>query len=161
MIFRFASIGPVAGAPNLGYLEVLIFENLRNSAILSKDKLFQLFFSVTLTTGNLNFESWKSFLILMTKVPNYPISVIDFHGTEDDTIPYDLNSPECVGEGPQGNSISIKKNGWKIVGLFHGGLFRYHNCLWWVLLLPKGNRHCQVKYHSYFTCCINMVYWSP
>ena len=38
----------------------------------------------------------------MVKVPDYPISLIDFHGTEDDTIPYDLNSPECVGEGPQG-----------------------------------------------------------
>ena len=44
----------------------------------------------------------------MLKVPNYPISVIDFHGTEDDTIPYNINSPECVGEGPQGNS-TIKK----------------------------------------------------
>ena len=41
----------------------------------------------------------------MAKVPNYPISVIDFHGTEDGTIPYDVNSPECVGEGPQGNSM--------------------------------------------------------
>jgi len=58
---RFASIGPVAGAPNLGYLEV----------------------------------------------PNYPISVIDFHGTEDGTIPYDVNSPECVGEGPQGTIIAF------------------------------------------------------
>ena len=55
-IDRFATIAPVAGAPNLGYLEV----------------------------------------------PSYPISVIDLHGTQDDTIPYDINSPDCAGEGPEG-----------------------------------------------------------
>ena len=42
-------------------------------------------------------------------MPNYPISLIDFHGTEDDTIPYDVNSPDCVGEGPQGVFIKGHK----------------------------------------------------
>ena len=47
---------------------------------------------------------------IMIKVPNYPISVIDFHGTEDGTIPFDLNSPECVGEGPQGKLLQMGKS---------------------------------------------------
>ena len=41
---------------------------------------------------------------------------------------------------------------------FHCGVFRNHNCFWWVLLLPKGNSHCQVQYHSYSFCCVNIVY---
>ena len=28
-------------------------------------------------------------------IPHTPISVIDFHGTDDDTIPYDLNRYYC------------------------------------------------------------------
>jgi len=57
----FATFGPVAGAPNLGYLNA----------------------------------------------PSGPISMIDLHGTEDDTIPYNINSPECVGEGPHGTLIAF------------------------------------------------------
>ena len=71
--------------------------------------------------------------MLMLKVPKYPISVIDFHGTDDDTIPYDVNSPECVGEGPQGNSIFTKiiqdKTHFHIVWPFHGGPFRNPDCV--------------------------------
>ena len=29
------------------------------------------------------------------------------HGTQDDNIPYDLNSPDCVGEGPHGTIIAF------------------------------------------------------
>ena len=57
--YRFASIGPVAGSPFLGYAEV----------------------------------------------PNRPLSVIDFHGTADQTIPYSL--PTSEGSGPDGTIISF------------------------------------------------------
>ena len=71
--------------------------------------------------------------MLMVKVPKYPISVIDFHGTDDDTIPYDVNSPECVGEGPQGKSIFTniikEKKDFHIVWPFHGGPFRNPDCV--------------------------------
>ena len=59
MNYRFASIGPVAGSPFLGYAEV----------------------------------------------PNRPLSVIDFHGTADQTIPYSL--PTSEGSGPDGTIISF------------------------------------------------------
>jgi len=55
---RFATIGPVAGAPLVGFGDV----------------------------------------------PSQPISVIDFHGLNDDTIPYDLQHSE--GEGPHGSVTS-------------------------------------------------------
>jgi len=56
---RFASIGPVAGSPFLGYAEV----------------------------------------------PDRPLSVIDFHGTADQTIPYSLTTSE--GSGPDDTVISF------------------------------------------------------
>ena len=77
-----------------------------------------------------NSEHWTLFLMSTVKVPKYPISVIDFHGTEDDTIPYDVNSPECVGEGPQGNSVFTKmvqeNRGFSLCLAF----------LWWTLQEP-------------------------
>ena len=39
-------------------------------------------------------------------VPRTPISVIDFHGLNDDTIPYDKNSDEAHGEGPHDSVIA-------------------------------------------------------
>ena len=56
---RFASIGPVAGSPFLGYAEV----------------------------------------------PDQPLSIIDFHGTADQTIPYWRNTSE--GLGPDDTLISF------------------------------------------------------
>ena len=56
---RFASIGPVAGSPFLGYAQV----------------------------------------------PDRALSVIDFHGTADHTIPYSL--PTSEGPGPDGTVISF------------------------------------------------------
>ena len=35
-----------------------------------------------------------------------PVSIIDFAGLLDTTIPYDLNSPETHGEGPHDTVIS-------------------------------------------------------
>ena len=35
-----------------------------------------------------------------------PVSIIDFAGLLDETIPYDLNSPETHGEGPHNTVIS-------------------------------------------------------
>ena len=37
-------------------------------------------------------------------VPTWPVSIIDFHGLDDDTIPYDISMSE--GEGPGGTIIS-------------------------------------------------------
>ena len=59
LISRFASIGPVAGSPFLGYAEV----------------------------------------------PDQPLSIIDFHGTADQTIPYWRNTSE--GLGPDDTVISF------------------------------------------------------
>jgi len=39
-------------------------------------------------------------------LPHSPISVIDFHGTDDDTIPYDANSKHAMGVGPYDTVIS-------------------------------------------------------
>ena len=59
-IIRFATIGPWAAAPFLGY----------------------------------------------AAVPDRAFSMIDFHGTMDDTIPYDLTPPFGVGSGPDGTVLS-------------------------------------------------------
>ena len=59
-IIRFATIGPWAAAPFLGY----------------------------------------------AAVPDRAFSMIDFHGTIDDTIPYDLTPPFGVGSGPDGTVLS-------------------------------------------------------
>ena len=67
----FATFGPVAGAPNLGYLNPPM--------------------------GPIR---W----LTLTSTSH---SLIDLHGTEDDTIPYDIHSPECVGEGPHGTLIAF------------------------------------------------------
>ena len=37
-------------------------------------------------------------------VPSWPINLIDFHGLDDDTIPYEISMSE--GEGPGGTIIS-------------------------------------------------------
>lgn len=39
-------------------------------------------------------------------IPDTPVSMIDFHGSRDDTIPYDLSSDFTAGPGPHGSVSS-------------------------------------------------------
>jgi len=40
-------------------------------------------------------------LLGFNNIPQSPVSVIDFHGTDDPTIPYDINSIHSIGIGPR------------------------------------------------------------
>ena len=43
-------------------------------------------------------------------MPDNPINIIDFHGLNDRTIPFSVEGPDNLGEGPDGTVIA--SDGW-------------------------------------------------